>query len=314
MRSLKDIYDDLDVSSIFSLLSFQHSSFEEAIKDENWVQAIDEQTEAIEKNDTWDLFDLPKEKNLIGVKWVYKTTLNEKGEIDRFKARLVAKGFSQQPGIDVGEMFALVARVETVKAVLATTDESNEDKVYRLKKVLYGLKKAPGAWYSRIDSYMIKNGFCKSNIEPTLYTKVNEHGHILIVFIFVDDMTLTGDFDIDEFKAAMMKEFEMTDLGLMKYFLGIEVDQSEKGIFICQNKYSKDLLKIFRMENCKHVPTLVATGMMLSKDDEGSDVNPTLFKILVGSLMYLTATIPDIMQGVSLISRFMETPKATHWS
>ena len=106
----------------------------------------------------------------------------------------------------------------------------------------------------------------------------------------------------------------MKNIGLMKYFLGIEVEQYEKGIFICQNKYVRDSLKIFRMDNCKPVPTPVATGTKLSKDDEGVDVNPTLFKRLVGSLMYLTATRPDIMQGVSLISRFMETPKDTHWS
>eukprot|EP00253_Pinus_taeda_P025270 PITA_25270 len=188
MRRLKDIYHDFHVSLNFSLLSFQPSSFEVAIRDENWVQATDDEIEAIEKNDIWDLVDLPKEKNLI------------------------------------------------------------------------------------------------------------------------------GDFDRDEFKAAMMKEFEMTDLDLMKYFLGIEVEQSKKEIFICQNKYAKYLLKRFRVENYKHVPTLATKGTMLSKDDEGSDVNPTLFKILVGSLMYVTATRLDIMQEVSFISRFMETPKGTHWS
>lgn len=127
-------------------------------------------------------------------------------------------------------------------------------------------------------------------------------------------MIFIGDFEIYEFKAAMMKEFEMTNLGLMKYFLGIEVEKSEQGIFIFQNKYAKDLLKIFRMENCKPVPAPIATGTMLSKDDEGSDINPTLFKILVGILMYLTTTRPNIIQGVSLISIFMETPKDTHWS
>ena len=124
MRSLKDIYDDLDVSSNFALLSFHPSSFEEAIKDENWVQAMDEEIEAIKNNDTWDLVDFPKDKNLIGVKWVYKTKLNEKGEIDRFKARLVEKGFSQQPRIDFGETFALVAILDTVRAVLATTAQN----------------------------------------------------------------------------------------------------------------------------------------------------------------------------------------------
>lgn len=97
MRSMKDIYDDLDVISNFALLSFKPSLFEDAIKDGNWVQVMDEEIEAIEKNDTWDLIDLPKDKNRIGVKWVYKTKLNEKGEIYRFKAILVAKGFLQRP-------------------------------------------------------------------------------------------------------------------------------------------------------------------------------------------------------------------------
>ena len=117
MRSLKDIYDDLDVSSKLSFLAFQHSSFEESIKDENLVQAMDEEMDSIEKNDTWDLVNLPNDKNLIGVKWVYKKKVNEKGDINIFKARLVAKGFSQQSGIDFGETFSLVARLDTVRVL-----------------------------------------------------------------------------------------------------------------------------------------------------------------------------------------------------
>ena len=102
----------MDVTSNFALLAFQPSSIEEAIRDENWMQAMDEEMNSIEKNDTLDLVDLPNDKNLIGVKWVYKTKVNEKGEIDIFKARLVAKGFSQQPGIDFGETFSVVARLD----------------------------------------------------------------------------------------------------------------------------------------------------------------------------------------------------------
>lgn len=105
----------------------------------------------------------------------------------------------------------------------------------------------------------------------------------------------------------------MTYLGLMKYFFGIEVEQSKKGIFIFQNKYAKYFLKRFRIDNCKSVPKPIATWVKLSKDDEGLDVNRTILKILLTNFMYLTSTRPDIMQGVSLISRFMETPKGTHW-
>ena len=99
-------------------------------------------------------------------------------------------------------------------------------KVYRLKNALYGLKQDPRAWYSRIDSYLIENGFHRSESEPNLYTKVDEQGTMLIVCMYVDDLIFTGDFGIADFKAVMESEFEMTDLGLMKFFLGIEVQLS----------------------------------------------------------------------------------------
>jgi hypothetical protein len=191
--------------------------------------------------------------------------------------------------------------------------DKNRDKVYKLRKDLYGLKQTSRVWYSRIDEYLISVGFSRSPSEPTLYTKVNYRGKILIVCLYVDDLIFTGDLSVDDFKNAMKTEFEMTDLGLMKYFLGIEVDQSDDGIFICQTNYANEVLKRFRMLNFKPTATPIATDIKLSKYDEGSYVDPTLYKRLVGSLMYLTTTRPDIMFAVSLISRFMETPKSTHW-
>jgi hypothetical protein len=191
--------------------------------------------------------------------------------------------------------------------------KGQEDKVYKLKKSLYGLKQAPRAWYSRIDSYLINNGFNRSSNEPTLYTKSNQEGKILIVCLYVDDMIYTGNLMLEEFKAAMKTKFEMTDLGLMKYFLGIEVDQSSHGIFVCQQKYATDILKRFRMDKCKPTETPIALGTKLSKQDEGSTIDSTLYKRLVGSLMYLTATRPDIMYATSFVSRFMESPKDSHW-
>ena len=134
-----------------------------------------------------------------------------------------------------------------------------------------------------------------------MYTKVNEQGNMLIVFMYVDDLIFTIDFGIKEFRTVMESEFEMTDLGLMKFFLGIEVQQSESGIFISQSKYARTILKRFNMSNCKEAPTPVKTGLKLSKDDDGSTVDPMLFKRIVGSLMYLTTTRLEIMYGVSLI-------------
>jgi hypothetical protein len=182
-----------------------------------------------------------------------------------------------------------------------------------LKKALYGLKKAPRAWYSRIDTYLIKSGFNRSQNEPTLYTKTYQHGKILIVCLYVDDMIYTGNLELTNFKHAMQFEFEMTDLGIMKYFLGIEVNQSTKGIFVCQQKYAADILKRFHMEGCNPAETPIPLGTKLSKKDEGPTVDSTLYKTLLDNLLYLTATRPDIMYATNLVSRFMESPKDSHW-
>ena len=142
-----------------------------------------------------------------------------------------------------------------------------EHKVYKLKKVLYRLKKAPRAQYKRIDSYFVNNGFSKCVYEPSLYIKVSNEREILIVFLFVDDLIFTGNISINNFKTSMKKEFDMTDLGLMRYFLGIQVTQNNQGIFICQSKYATDLLKRLKMTNVNSAPTPVALGLKLSKND-----------------------------------------------
>eukprot|EP00253_Pinus_taeda_P011834 PITA_11834 len=192
--------------------------------------------------------------------------------------------------------------------------EGQADKVYRLKKALYGLKQAPRAWYSRIDAYLLNNGFDKCDGEPTLYIKESE-GKILIIILYVDDLIFTSsdDFLITNFKQVMKSEFEMTDLGLLRYFLGIEMKQTKNGIFISQAKYVVEILERFKMQNNKSAPTPTVIGLKLSKEDCSSNVNPTLYKSMIGSLMYLTATRPDIMYAISLVSRFIETPKETHW-
>ena len=145
--------------------------------------------------------------------------------------------------------------------------------------------------------------------------KKNHQGDFFIIVLYVDGLLYTGTSSemLMEFKLSMFKGFEMIDNGLMSYFLGIEVKQQQDGIFISQTKYMKEILEKFKMSNCNTMKTPVATGMKLSREGNGGFVDSTLFKSLVGSLRYLTITRPDIMYGVGLVSRYMETPKESHW-
>ena len=135
---------------------------------------------------------------------------------------------------------------------------------------------------------------------------MNQQGKIIILSHYVDNMIYTGNMMLDEFKAAMKSEFEMTDLGLLKYFLGIEVEQFNHGICISQQKYAADILKKFKMEKCKPTNTPIALGTKLRKEDLGSLVNSTLYKQLVGSLMNLTPTRPNITYAVVILSRYLQ--------
>jgi len=186
--------------------------------------------------------------------------------------------------------------------------------VYKLKKALYGLKQAPRAWYSRIESYFTAQGFKKCPYEHTLFIKTGGEGKLLVVCLYVDDLLYTGNDDsmFAEFKQSMMSEFEMTDLGRMHYFLGIEVQQNSTGIFIGQKKYAQQVLEKFKMNECNSVTNPIVPGTKLCKDHGGTKIDSTLYKQIMGSLMYLTHTRPDIMFVVCLLSRYMECPTELH--
>jgi hypothetical protein len=189
-----------------------------------------------------------------------------------------------------------------------------EEKVLKLKKALYGLKQAPRAWNTRIDTYFKENGFKQCPYEHALYVKKNG-SNMLLVALYVDDLIFLGNNCqmIEEFKGTMTREFEMTDLGLMRFFLGLEVRQEETGIFISQETYAKEILKRFKMKDCNPVSTPMEPGSKLSKFDGGERVEASKFRSLVGSLRYLTCTRPDISLSVGIVSRFMEEPVYSHW-
>ncbi|GKB26996.1 retrovirus-related pol polyprotein from transposon TNT 1-94 [Tanacetum coccineum] len=320
--------DEVQQLAIFATTN-DPANFEEAVKYAKWREAMNLEIEAIKRNETWELVDLPKSAKTIGVKWVFKTKLNEMGEVDKYKARFVAKGYSQQAGIDYTEVFAPVARWDTIRMILALAASRNwlvyqldvksaflhgeieekvyveqpqgyvipgaEHKVYRLKKALYGLKQAPRAWFSKIDAYFSVQGFERCSSEPTLFVKTGKNAEVLIVSLYVDDLIFTGNNVgmCEAFKMSMKQQFEMTDLGLMRYFLGVEVIQNAKGIFISQTKYVREVLERFGMNNCNSVKNPIVPGCKLTKSNEEEKVDATIYKQKVGSLMYLTR--PDIM-------------------
>ena len=191
--------------------------------------------------------------------------------------------------------------------------QGEENKIYLLKKALYGLKQAPRAWYSRINDHLMSIGFVKSLSESTLYVK-HTGNNILIVSLYVDDLLVTGDDTrlVEQFKQEMMQAFEMTDLGLMTYFLGIEIKQSDNEVFISQKKYAKEILRKFQMEECKAVSTPMNQKEKLSKEDGDDKVDEGYYRSMIGCLMYLTATRPDILFAISLLSRFMHCASETH--
>ena len=186
--------------------------------------------------------------------------------------------------------------------------KGQEAKVLRLKKALYDLKQAPHAWYNKIDQYFINQGFRMSKSEPTLYIKTQGQHTLLLSICRCLIYTRTNTKMLMEFKENMMKTFEMTNLSLMSYFLGIEVSQRNDGIFISQKKYTKDLLKKFKMYGCKPVSTPLMMNEKLKKVDGAPEADASRYRSLVGSLLYLTATRPNIMFATSLLSRFMQNP------
>eukprot|EP00253_Pinus_taeda_P005018 PITA_05018 len=185
--------------------------------------------------------------------------------------------------------------------------------VCRLKKDLYGLKQAPRAWYYRLDKYLHQQGFSKGSADSNLYIKV-ENDKLLILVVYVDYIIFGSNEEemSQSFALVMQKEFEMSLLGELAYFLGLQIQPKEGGIFLSQTKYLKQILKKYGMEDAKPVCTPMVTGCSLSENDESAAVHQPTYKSMIGSLLYLTGTRPDIMHAVGIVGRFQANPKETH--
>ncbi|GJY43105.1 retrovirus-related pol polyprotein from transposon TNT 1-94 [Tanacetum coccineum] len=264
---------------------------------------------------TLSLVPPPNYQTVIGTKWVFKHKLDENGIVSRNKARLFAQGYNQQEGIDFDETYAPVARLESIIILLAYAcahdfklfqmdvksaflngfingevyvsqppgfvDFEKPNHVFKLKKALYGLKQAPKAWYNRLKVFLLDH---KSTCQDLC----------------------------DDFSKIMHDEFEMSMMGELNFFLGLQIKQLEDGIFFKQSKYIKEMLKKLCLEDSKPIKTPMSSETKLTKDEDGESVDDTKFCGMIGILLYLMASRPDIMFSVFLCARFQEDPKTSH--
>ncbi|KAI4312864.1 hypothetical protein MLD38_037654 [Melastoma candidum] len=192
-------------------------------------------------------------------------------------------------------------------------DPKNHDHVYKLDNALYGLKQAPRAWYERLSQFLIEKGYRKGKVDTTLFLKKHET-ELLIVQIYVDDIIFgsTNNTLCNEFAELMKGEFEMSMVGELTFFLGLQIRQTSKGTFIHQEKYTKQLLKKYELTNSKHLSTPMSTNAIVEQDESGKDADPSLYRSMIGSLLYLTASRPDILFSVCLCARYQSAPKESH--
>ncbi|GJR85614.1 ribonuclease H-like domain-containing protein [Tanacetum coccineum] len=311
------------------------------------VEAMQEELLQFKLQKVWLLVDLPYGKKVIGTKWVFRNKRDERSIVVKNKARLVAQGFRQEEGIDYDEVFAPFTRIEAIRLSLAFAsymgftvyqmdvksaflygtieaevyvhqppgfvDPTYPNKVYRVIKAIYGLHQAPRVWYETPSSFLMENGFRRGTIDKTLFIK-KKKSDIMLVQVYVDDIIFgsTKKSMCTEFEDCMHKRFQMSSMGELTFFLGLQVKQQPDGIFISQDKYVADILKKFDFCSIRTATTPIESNKPLVKDEDGVDVDVHVYRSMIGSLMYLTASRPDIMFVVCACARFQVTPKASH--
>ncbi|RVW16205.1 Retrovirus-related Pol polyprotein from transposon RE1 [Vitis vinifera] len=248
-------------------------TIEEALLKKEWKNAVEEEIKALEKNGTWEVVSKPRDVILVGCKWVFTGKYKSDGSIERYKARLVAKGFTQTYGIDCHETLALIAKLNTIKVLLSPS--SNLD------------------W--PLQQLDIKNAFLNEDLSEEAYMDLHP-----------------GFKEMTCLKKRLAKEFEIKDLGPLRYFLGMEIARNRSGIFVSQRKYDLDLLKETGLLGCKLGDTPVDPNIRLSNQNSSAPVDKGRYQRLVGKLIYLVHTRPNIAFAFNLVGQFMHAPYEEH--
>jgi hypothetical protein len=326
--------------------SVEPYTVEDALRDSDWVMAMQEELNNFTRNEVWHLVPCPNQ-NVVGTKWVFRNKQDEHDVVTRNKARLVDKGYSQVEGLDFGETYAPVAKLESIHILLAYAtyhgfklyqmdvksaflngpikeevyveqpsgfeDSEYPNHVYKLSKSLYGLKQAPRAWYECLRDFLITNSFKVGKVDPTLFTKTIAKD-LFVCQIYVDDIIFgsTNKSTCEEFSRIMIQKFEMSMMGELKYFLGFQVKRLQEGTFISQTKHIQDILNKFRMKDAKPIKTPMETNGHLDLDTRGKSVDQKVYRSMIESLLYLCASRPDIMLSVCMCARFQANPKEVH--
>ncbi|GJU89698.1 putative RNA-directed DNA polymerase [Tanacetum coccineum] len=293
---------------------------------------MNEEMEALHKNETWEITNVPPGSKPIMWKWIYKTKYKSTEDTERFKARLVTKGYNQREGIDYDKIFSPMVKTITMRCLIniavdkgwkwfqldvnnaflygTLTEEVcmtlsrgyfsvNDKRVCKLKKSLYGVKQAPKQLNAKFCNTLLKHGFKQSKCHYSLFTKT-ENNSFLALLVFLDDIVVTGsnENERNQVKLFLQADFLIKDLGELKYFLGIEVPRTTNGICMSQRKYFLELLSENRLLACKPYNTpiekkLILTNQPMNKKDKPIK-NITKYQKLLRKLIYLTHTRPDI--------------------
>ncbi|PNY16454.1 flavonol sulfotransferase-like protein [Trifolium pratense] len=320
--------------------------YEKAVCDPNWKAAINAELSALDKYNTWKLVPLPKHKHAIGCKWVFKLKLHANGTIERYKARLVAKGYTQTEGIDYMDTFSPVVKMTTIRMFLAIAAIQNwplyqldvntaflhgdlDEEVYmkpppgldlpspnlvcKLQRSLYGLKQASRQWNTKLTQTLLSSGYTQSKSDYSLFTKQASSG-FTVILVYVDDLVLGGtdDKEIQKIKALLDRKFSIKDLGTLKYFLGFEVARTQAGISLCQRKYALDLIQDTGLLGAKPCTTPMQPQLQLHSESGTILSDPSTYRRLVGRLLYLTHSRPEIAYSVSKLSQFLSAPTNEH--
>uniref|UniRef100_A0A2N9GH48 Integrase catalytic domain-containing protein n=1 Tax=Fagus sylvatica TaxID=28930 RepID=A0A2N9GH48_FAGSY len=320
-------------------------SYREALSHPGWRKAMEEEMHALDLNHTWDLVHKPAGTPIVGCRWVFTVKQNLDGTVDRLKARLVAKGFTQTYGLDYTETFSPVAKLNSIRIIIslaANLDwplhqldvknaflhgdlnetvymaqppgfESKGECVCHLKKSIYGLKQSPRAWFDKFSKAVVSHGMTRSQADHSVFFKKTKIG-IVILVVYVDDIVITGSDKegiqilINHLSSSFLTKY----LGKLRYFLGIEVARSKAGISLSQRKYTLDILQDTGYLGSKPVATPMESNLKLMPDEGDFIDDPDTYRRLVGKLIYLTITRPDISYAVSVVSQFMTSPRVPH--